>query len=86
MFILTGVSLSIPMRARKNIKKQSKKIAGDHMTEVKCRNSLCKYHTGDDYCSLDKIYLGWKGQLYEFISKENEKVLVCANYKRRNEI
>ena len=56
------------------------------MTEVKCRNSLCKYHTGDDYCSLDKIYLGWKGQLYESISKENEKVLVCANYKRRNEI
>lgn len=53
------------------------------MTEVRCRNSLCKFQTGDEYCSLEKILLGWKGQLYE--SKENEGVLVCANYKRKGE-
>ena len=57
------------------------------MTEVRCRNSLCRFHTGDDHCLGDKIYLGWKGQLYNVgeVPKENEKVLVCANYERRKE-
>ena len=71
-----------------NIKKQRKNMAGDYMTEVRCRNGLCKFHTGDDHCSLDKILLGWKGQLQELhkVSQEDEKALVCANYERKERI
>lgn len=58
------------------------------MTEVECRNILCEFHTGDDYCSRNRIYLGWKGQLRELheVSKEDEKTLICANYERKKGI